>query len=158
MKYATLILSLLICELAGVLGFFLMGNGVISWYPNLVKPLLTPPAYVFAPVWTVLYALMGIALYEFIEGAENDVGYAAFAAQLILNVLWSLLFFGQHMLLAGLIDLIAIVIATIITVIFFYESSEVSAYLLLPYLAWLIFATYLNLGLVILNMGFASVL
>lgn len=151
MRYLSLGLSVVGCELAGALGSFLMGNGLASWYIGLVKPSLNPPNYVFAPVWITLYALMGLSLYLYIESGGEILGYLAFAEQLTLNVLWSLFFFGQHWILNSLADLAGILIGTIVTIVVFYESSRKAAYLLLPYLVWLSFATYLNYMILVLN-------
>ena len=119
------------------------------------KPWFTPPNYVFGPVWTVLYILMGISLYlVIIQGWENKTvktGIVLFAAQLGANLLWSLLFFGLHSPVASLaciLVLLALIVATIIT---FSRLSKPAAVLLVPYLAWVCIATALNAGIVFLN-------
>jgi len=140
--------------LGAVIGVLTM-SGVTDWYRTLTKPWFTPPDYVFGPVWTVLYILMGISLYlVIIQGWENKAvknGIVLFGAQLGVNLLWSLLFFGLHSPLAGLVCigvLLALILATIFT---FYRLSKPAAWLLVPYLAWVCVATALNAGVVLLN-------
>ena len=130
-------------------------SGVTDWYSTLNKPWFTPPDYVFGPVWTVLYILMGISLYLVLsQGWENETvktGSILFAAQLGVNLLWSLIFFGLHSppaALACIVVLLALIIATIMT---FYRVSKPAAVLLVPYLAWVCIATALNAGVVLLN-------
>lgn len=151
MNYLKLLASVLGCELAGALGSLLMGNSLSSWYLGLTKPTLTPPSYVFAPVWITLYALMGIALYLYVESDGAPWGYVAFAGQLTLNMLWSYLFFGQQLVIIALFDLFIILTLTLVTMVLFYRSSRTAAYLLLPYVAWLSIATYLNYMILMLN-------
>ena len=137
-----------------VIGVLTM-SGVTDWYTTLNKPWFTPPGYVFGPAWTVLYILMGISLYlVVIQGWENETvktGIILFAAQLGVNLLWSVIFFGLHSPLGGLaciVILLALIVATIIT---FYRLSKPAAVLLVPYLAWVCIATALNAGVVLLN-------
>ena len=137
-----------------VIGILTM-SGVTDWYSTLNKPWFTPPDYVFGPVWTVLYILMGISLYLVLsQGWENKIvktGIILFAAQLGVNLMWSLIFFGLHSPLAALaciVVLLALIIATIMT---FYRVSKPAAVLLVPYLAWVCIATALNAGVVFLN-------
>jgi tryptophan-rich sensory protein len=129
--------------------------GVSGWYSMLNKPWFTPPDYVFGPVWTVLYILMGISLYLFVsKGLENKpmrTGIVLFVVQLGANLLWSVLFFGMHSSQAGLaciLVLLALIVATIVT---FNKLSKPAALLLVPYLAWVCIATALNAGVFLLN-------
>lgn len=117
------------------------------WFSALNKPLLYPPPEVFRIVWTVLYALMGVALAmaASARGASGrGIAIAAFALQLVLNLAWSPLFFGAHLITAALILLIVLDVAVIVTIVLFRRVRTVAALLLLPYLAWILFATYLN--------------
>jgi benzodiazapine receptor len=152
---ALALVCILIPVVSGAVIGILTTSGVTDWYSTLNKPWFTPPDYVFGPVWTVLYILMGISLYLIVnQGWENGTvktGIVLFAAQLGVNLLWSLLFFGLHSPLAALaciVVLLALIIATIIT---FYRLSKPAAVLLVPYLAWVCIATALNAGVVILN-------
>jgi tryptophan-rich sensory protein len=148
-------LCILIPLVLGAIVGMLTMSGVTDWYTTLNKPWFTPPNYVFGPVWTVLYILMGISLYLVIsQGWENETvktGSILFAAQLGVNLLWSIIFFGLHSPLAalvGIVVLLALIIATIMT---FYRVSKPAALLLVPYLAWVCIATALNAGVVLLN-------
>ena len=130
-------------------------SGVTDWYSTLNKPWFTPPDSVFGPVWTILYILMGISLYLVLsQGWENETvktGSILFGAQLGVNLLWSLIFFGLHSppaALACIVVLLALIIATIMT---FHRLSKPAAVLLVPYLAWVCIATALNAGVVLLN-------
>jgi benzodiazapine receptor len=136
------------------IGFVTMAS-VRDWYTTLNKPWFTPPSFVFGPVWTVLYILMGISLYlVLVQGWENrtvKTGVTFFAAQLGANLLWSLLFFGMHSPWAGLVDILVLIALIVSTIIVFYKISKTAALLLVPYLAWVCIATALNAGVVILN-------
>jgi tryptophan-rich sensory protein len=149
------VVCILVPLVSGAVVGILTMSGVTGWYTELNKPWFTPPNYVFGPVWTVLYILMGISLYlVIIQGWENETvktGIVLFVAQLGANLLWSLLFFGLHSPLASLaciLVLLALIVATIIT---FSRLSQPAAVLLVPYLAWVCIATALNAGVVFLN-------
>jgi tryptophan-rich sensory protein len=130
-------------------------SGVNEWYTTLNKPWFTPPNYVFGPVWTILYILMGISLYLVIsQGWENETvktGFVLFAAQLGVNLLWSIIFFGLHSPLASLVCILVLLALIVATIISFSRLSKPAAVLLLPYLAWVCIATALNAGVVFLN-------
>jgi tryptophan-rich sensory protein len=152
---ALALVCILIPLVSGAVVGILTMSGVTDWYTTLNKPWFTPPGYVFGPVWTVLYILMGISLYlVIIRGWENETvktGIVLFATQLGVNLLWSLLFFGLHSPLAALaciVVLLALIVATIIT---FSRLSKPAAVLLVPYIAWVCIATALNAGVVFLN-------
>jgi benzodiazapine receptor len=140
--------------LGAVIGVLTM-SGVTDWYRTLNKPWFTPPDYVFGPVWTVLYILMGISLYLVIrQGWENKPvknGSILFGAQLGVNLLWSLLFFGLHSPVAGLVCIVVLLALILATIFTFYQLSKPAAVLLVPYLAWVCIATALNAGVVLLN-------
>jgi tryptophan-rich sensory protein len=140
--------------LGAVVGILTM-SGVTDWYSTLNKPWFTPPGYVFGPVWTVLYILMGISLYlVIIQGWEKEPvknGIILFAAQLGVNLLWSLLFFGLHSPMAALACIGVLLILIVATMLTFYRLSKPAAVLLIPYLVWVCIATALNAGVVLLN-------
>lgn len=123
------------------------------WYDSLTKPLFTPPSYVFTPVWIILYVTVFIALFLYIKTpAENKKeGYYYFAAQLILNLLWSPLFFCLMNIALAFVDIILLDIFTILTMRKFYSVFKASAIILVPYMIWIIFATYLNFAYLVLN-------
>lgn len=144
-----------ICLAAGLIGSVFTTPAIPVWYAGLIKPALTPPAWVFGPVWMVLYILMGIALYlVWSRGWEQKnakVAMAIFAVQLILNVLWSFLFFGLQSPFFALIEIVLLWIAILMTIGAFYRVSVPAAVLLVPYLLWVTFAAYLTYGVYILN-------
>lgn len=144
-----------VCLLAGAVGSLFTTPAIPTWYATLVKPALNPPSWVFGPVWTVLYILMGIALYlVWIKGWERKdvkVAMAIFGVQLILNVLWSYLFFGLQSPFLALIEIVLLWIAILMTILAFYRVSVPAAVLLVPYILWVTFASYLNYGIYVLN-------
>lgn len=142
-------------ELAGVIGAAFTSPAIPTWYATLTKPALNPPAWVFGPVWTTLYALMGIAAFlVWREGTQKRsvrVALELFAIQLGLNTLWSILFFGLQNPGAAVVGIIFLWLAILATMISFYKVSKPAAWLLLPYLLWVSFASYLNIALWSLN-------
>src|SRR5208337_1333493 len=127
-----------------VVGIFTV-TGLSGWYTTLNKPWFTPPDYVFGPVWTILYILMGISLYLFISKREENkflkTGIILFAAQLSVNLLWSVLFFGLHSPIAGLVCILVMLALIVATLLAFRKVSTPAALLLVPYIAWVCIAT-----------------
>ena len=123
------------------------------WYQNLIKPDFSLPDWVFAPVWAVLYVLIFLALAFYInsEGENKNQGYTFFIMQMLLNIIWTPVFFGMKSILGGLVIIILLDIFVFLTMYKFFQSSKIAGFLLLPYFIWLIFATYLNIGYFILN-------
>lgn len=127
-----------------------------SWYyTTLVKPSWNPPDWLFPPVWTVLFIMMGTALAQVLsagwEKKEVKTGVALFAVQLMLNLGWSASFFGMQSPLKGLVDIILLWIFIVLTMVAFAKVSKPAALLLLPYLGWVSFASYLNFTILLLN-------
>ena len=155
-KILKLVVSILVCQGAGAVGSLFTSPAISGWYATLQKPSFNPPNWVFAPVWTTLFLLMGIALYlVWISGAESKKKRTAiliFAVQLILNIFWSVLFFGLQSPLYAFIEIIILWLAILITIISFYKISKPAAYLLLPYILWVSFAAVLNFSILILNL------
>lgn len=147
------VISLAVCQLAGVTGSVFTSSSVTTWYPTLTKPNFSPPGWIFGPVWIALYFLMGISLYLIWINKAKDNGKALilFAIQLILNVLWSFMFFGLRSPLYGLIDILVLLVAIILTILFSYKISVLAAILLVPYLVWVSIATILNYNIFLLN-------
>ena len=149
-----LVSAILVCELAGAAGSLFTVPNIPTWYALLEKPAIVPPSWVFAPVWTTLYFLMGIAIFRIWRHhgtALRTRSFYLFALQLILNVAWSAVFFGAHALGAALLVLI-LLWATIAACIWTFASiDEAAAWLLSPYLAWTTFAGILNASLWYLN-------
>ena len=130
--------SIGVCQFAGIIGSIFTASTVSSWYPTLIKPNFSPPAWLFAPVWVILYFLMGISLYLIWQNKakDNKKSLIIFGIQLILNVFWSFLFFGLKSPLYGLIDILLLLAAIISTIASSFKISSYAAILLIPYLAW----------------------
>lgn len=126
-----------------------------AWYATLHKPFFSPPNWIFGPIWTILYFIMGVSAFLiWKKGLKNKKIQKAllyFIIQLFFNFLWSALFFGLHNPLLGLIDIVLLFISIILTITFFYKISKAASYLLIPYLLWVSYATILNFSLVVLN-------
>ena len=139
----------------GGIGSVFTVSAIPNWYAALQKPELSPPNWVFAPVWTVLYVLMGIAAYlvwrKGFEVKGVKTALALFCIQLVLNGLWSIAFFGVQSPLIALGVITLLWLAILFTTIAFFKISRVSAALLLPYLLWVSFASYLNYTIWALN-------
>ncbi len=149
-----LVASLLICQFAGALGAIFTVRSVQGWYTTLNRPPFAPPSGVFAPVWTTLFVLMGIALFMVWRRAGHPGAPAAlrvFAIQWLLNVLWSVAFFGLQSPLLGLIDIVALWGMIVLTIVRFARVSRPAAWLLAPYIAWVSFAIVLNASYWVLN-------
>ena len=155
-KILKLVVSILICQGVGVMGAFFTSPAISSWYVTLQKPSFNPPNWIFAPVWILLFLLMGISLYlvweKGLESKKVKTAIFIFAVQLILNTLWSILFFGLQSPLYAFIEIIILWLAILLTIISFYKISRTAAYLLLPYILWVSFASVLNFSILLLNL------
>jgi len=149
-KTVVLISAILICELAGVIGSLFTYQSIQDWYNTgkLNKPAFSPPNWLFAPVWVTLYLLMGISAYliweKGIKKKKVRDSLMVFGAQLVLNALWSVLFFGLRCPLCGFIEIILLWVAMVLTILKFYKISRAAAALLIPYILWVTFAMILN--------------
>lgn len=154
-KIPKLLLSIGVCLGAGVIGLFFTAQSIPTWYATLNKPAFSPPNWVFGPVWTVLYVLMGISLYLIISNrahvTSRNRAVRMFAVQLILNVVWSLFFFGLHSPFLAFLTVIALWVMIFLTMRAFLKINKISGWLLVPYLVWVSFASVLNLAIVFLN-------
>lgn len=150
-----LFIAIGVSELAGVIGGLFTASSIPTWYASLVRPEIAPPNWVFGPVWTTLYALMGVALFlVWQKGWERrDVKNASliFMGQLILNTLWSIIFFGLRLPGVAFIEIIFLWLTILATIFAFAKISRPAAWLLAPYILWVSFAAYLNFALWILN-------
>ena len=145
-----LIVSLALCFAAAAVGGIATAGGLRSWYPGLRKPSWTPPNRIFGPVWTVLYAAMGVAAWLVWSARDRaDVGWALalFAVQLVLNVGWSLVFFGARSPRGGAIVIAALWLAIAGTLVAFWRVDLLAGALFVPYLAWVSFAAALNVAI-----------
>ena len=155
-KYIKLAASLIICLSAGAIGSVFTSSSVDSWYRTLNKPPFNPPSWLFAPVWTALYIMMGISLFlvwssKSTQRNKKNIALSFFAVQLFLNMMWSALFFGLQNPLLAFVEIILLWIAIIITIALFIKISATAAYLLVPYLLWVTFAAVLNYSIFLLN-------
>lgn len=152
-NWPVLIFAILLCLSAGIVGSFLTISSIPTWYTTLNKPFFSPPNWVFAPAWTTLYILMGASLYMVwvSKSKMKQKGVNLFFIQLGLNALWSVLFFGMKSPILGLADIVSLWVMIFLTIKSFYSISRLSAYLLIPYILWVSFASLLNLSIVLLN-------
>lgn len=154
-KAITLVVFVAVCELAGLLGSVFTATSIPTWYASLAKPSFNPPNWIFGPVWTILYILMGVAAYLVYQKGFNrpEVKRAltVFFIQLLLNALWSIVFFGVHMILGALVNIVVLWVMILATILTFRRISKAAAYLLVPYILWVSFATALNFSLYLLN-------
>lgn len=152
-KIATFVGSIFLSLAAGGIGSLATIPNIPSWYAQLEKPLLNPPNWVFGPVWTILYVLMGIALALIIlsPASNKKPAYFWFGAQLVFNTLWSVVFFGLHQPWPAVIVIVALLASIVMTAKEFRRIVPVTFWLFAPYLAWVCFATYLNVGVAFLN-------
>lgn len=154
-NYKLLAISIGVCLLTGFIGGFFTAPAIGTWYASLNKPAINPPNWIFFPVWTILYILMGASLYLVLKnGWKSEKIRAAaevFGAQLFLNFLWSAIFFGLRSPAGALAEIIFLWLAILLTILKFYKISKPAAYLLIPYIFWVSFAAYLNYSVWILN-------
>jgi len=154
-KTLRLVIAILVCELAGVIGALFTRPSIQVWYAGLAKPSFNPPNWVFGPVWATLYALMGIAAWLIYEkrakGADVRRLLGIFVAQLIVNVLWSIMFFGAHQILPAFVIIVALWVLIAAAIGLFAKISRPAALLLVPYILWVSFAAVLNASLYALN-------
>ena len=150
-NFLKLVIAIIITELAGIIGSIFTVAAIPTWYAALSKPALNPPNWIFAPVWNTLFILMGIAAWlVWRRGWDKKsvrTALTIFLVQLILNSLWSIIFFGLRNPGAAFWEIIILWLAIIVTIIWFYKVSRAAAYLLIPYILWVSFAGYLNLSI-----------
>lgn len=150
-----LIISIAVCELAGIIGSVFTFPAIESWYRSIIKPSFSPPNWIFGPVWTTLFVLMGIALFlvwkKGFSTRESKIALGFFIIQLILNTLWSIIFFGLRNPGLAFIELIILWLAILATIITFAKISKPAAWLLIPYILWVSFAGFLNYTIWMLN-------
>lgn len=154
-KIVKLICSMAVCILIGFLGSFATRGSVTTWYADLSRPSFTPPDWTFGVVWPILYVMMGISAFLIwnmgFDKTEVKVALCIFGLQLILNGLWTPIFFGLHLIGLALVEIIMMWAAILLTIISFWKVSKPAAFLLLPYILWVSFAIVLNASLYILN-------
>ena len=154
-NFFKLIIAIGVSLSAGAIGSIFTASAIPTWYAELVKPALNPPAWIFGPVWTTLYVLMGVAAFLiWRNGWQRNavrVALSVFSMQLFLNAVWSVIFFGLQSLGWALVDISLLWFAIIWTMVVFYKISKPATYLLVPYILWVSFASYLNYSIWVLN-------
>ena len=158
MKSIKLIITLIICLLIplaiGGISGFATATSITDWYVTLNKPSFNPPNYLFAPVWTTLYTLMGISLFIIWKsptGRIRNNALVIFAVQITLNFFWSFLFFKFNQTELALVEIMMLWISILLMIIFYKRIRKLAAFLQIPYLLWVSFATILNAAIWILN-------
>lgn len=150
-----LLIAVVGSELAGIIGSVFTMPAIDGWYATLTKPGINPPSWVFAPVWTTLFALMGVSAFLIwrrgLERRDVKIALGIFASQLVLNTLWSIIFFGLRNPGGALIEIALLWFAILATLVAFAKISKLAAWLLVPYILWVSFAAYLNYILWALN-------
>ena len=147
-NFFRLTISIISCVCVGLISGLWTSKSINSWYKSLSKPSFNPPNWIFGPVWTILYILMGIALY-LVWG--SSIAIIFFVIQLILNFLWSIIFFSLKNPLIAFIDIILMLVMILCTMITFYPVSKLAVILFIPYLLWVSFASILNFNIYWLN-------
>lgn len=153
-RFLGALIAVLITLCAGLVGNLLGMDAIATWYAGLNKPAWNPPNWIFGPVWTILYVLMGIAAYLVWEQKKDSSRRAAlvvYAVQLFLNALWSIIFFTFKQPAIAFGEIIIMWIAIVATIILFWRIKPLAGILLLPYIAWVTFATALNFAVWQLN-------
>lgn len=153
-KETKLIISVLMPLTVGSLGGYFTASSVSGWYLYLDKPFFNPPSWIFGPVWTMLYILMGVSFYIVWQkkwGKQKEKVFNLYFGQLALNFLWSLFFFGAKSPILALLDIFILWYFIFSTILLFHKIDRIAAYLLIPYILWVSFATLLNFSIFILN-------
>lgn len=155
-KISRIAIVVFVCLIVGYVSGMVTRASITTWYPTLVKPSFNPPNWIFAPVWTSLYIMMGIAaglIWNQITTHKEAVtkAFQFFVMQLVLNALWSYLFFGLHNLMLATIEVVLLWLMIFETHSQFAKINKTSGYLLLPYLAWVSFASVLTASIWWLN-------
>ena len=149
------VISILAPQLAGGIGSIFTSNSISGWYTKLIRPELAPPNWVFGPVWTTLFLLMGISAFlvwkNGVDKKEVKVALGVFLIQLILNTTWSILFFGLQNPALAFAEIIVLWLFIGLNILKFYKISKLAGWLLVPYLLWVSFASYLNYAFWMLN-------
>ena len=153
-KITDLLIFIVGTELVGVLSGIIAGNS-FSFYKEIVRPPFSPPGWIFPIVWIILYALMGISAYLIYTSKatvrQKNFALAVYAIQLVVNFLWSIVFFRLEMVGLSVIIILLLLLLIVVMICVFYRIRPVAAYLNIPYLLWTAFASYLNIGVLILN-------
>jgi tryptophan-rich sensory protein len=153
-RFAMLVVLVGLCLAVGALGGWVTADSVKTWYPTIAKPSFTPPNWLFGPVWTLLYVMMGVAAWRVWRRASARMRrgpLALFGLQLALNLAWSVVFFGTHLIGGAVVVIVVLEAAILATLISFRNIDRIAAALLVPYALWVAFAAALNIAIWRLN-------
>lgn len=154
-NFLKLLITVTASLLAGVIGSLFTASEIQGWYTTLIKPEFNPPSWAFGPVWTTLFVLMGIAAFliwkKGLDRRDVKIALCIFLGQLILNTLWSIIFFVLHSPGGAFIEIVFLWLVILATIIAFAKISKPAAWLLVPYILWVSFASYLNYAIWALN-------
>ncbi len=150
-----IIISVIICLTIGFVSGMSTTDAISNWYVNINKPSFNPPNWIFGPVWSILYTMMGVAAgliwHEGLERKEVKFALGIFAVQIVLNALWSTLFFGMENPQLAFFEILLLLVMIIFTIVKFRQIKPIAGSLLIPYLLWVSFATILNFSIWQLN-------
>lgn len=149
-----LVVTLLASFMAAAIGSLFTFSSIPTWYAGLHRSILTPPNWVFGPVWTLLYILMAVAaflVWRKIEKPEARQGLIFWGEQLVLNAVWSIIFFGQHQIILGFVTIVILWLIILINIIWFFRVSRAAGWLMIPYVLWVSFASILNYSVWLVN-------
>jgi tryptophan-rich sensory protein len=150
-----IVICVLLCLAVGGLSGYATSSEIKDWYLLLQKPSWNPPNYLFGPVWTTLYAMMGVSMALVwdmpVANTQKQTAMLVFGLQLFLNFMWSFVFFKWHQMGWALVEILLLWCAILFTILLFYKIHKIAAFLLVPYLCWVSFATFLNLTIWKLN-------
>lgn len=150
-----LILSIFFCQLAGIIGSVFTVSAIPDWYATLTRPVITPPNWLFGPVWITLYTLMGVSLYLIWQkGLKNrDIKFAfiLFMIHLAVNASWSIIFFGLNALWLSVFVIFVLLFMIISLMVIFWDINRTATLLLIPYLLWVTYASALNMAIAVIN-------
>ena len=154
-QFFPFLVNLLVPLIFGALGGWITIKSVGTWYPGIAKPDFNPPNWLFGPVWSTLFVLIGVSAY-LVWVKKDQVAHfprtvAIYFIQLILNLAWSFLFFYNHLIGAALIEIVALLVAIIVNGLMFYKIDKTAGLLFIPYFLWVSFATFLTYNIFILN-------
>ncbi|MBK9793558.1 MAG: tryptophan-rich sensory protein [Sphingobacteriales bacterium] len=154
-SFIKLFISIFICMAVGGISGYLTASEIPGWYMSLNKPGFNPPNWIFAPVWTTLYILMGVSFWliwkSSVDEAVKNRAMLFFIIQLVLNFFWSIIFFSFHQLGFAMAEIVLLWIFILFSIISFYPISKAASYLLIPYICWVSFASVLNFAVWRLN-------
>jgi tryptophan-rich sensory protein len=154
-KFIAPIIFIIVSQAAGIVGAVFTSPAIPNWYASLNKPSFNPPGWIFGPVWTILYTMMGLAAWlVWQKWGESSVAKAAvilFFVHLVFNTLWSILFFGLQNPMLAFIEILFLWGMILALIILFYQVDKRAAYLMIPYILWVSFAAVLNFSIWRLN-------